>query len=642
MPDKKRNSRVLSILHNLTVALALLIGSAFLPASARAASTITVTTNADNTNADMFCSLREAVVNSNNDAMTHTDCLVGGSGNDTITFTNGITTITLTSTLPGIADPAGTTINGGGDVTISGNDLSRVFWIETGAILTLNNITISNGKCTNCNGGGVYSSGGSLFVTNSTFSNNQQGISIYGGTISITNSTFTGNYSTYGGAVNSFGPGSVLTIMDSTFSDNSAPNGGGSAVYNGGIMTITNSAIINNTNSGGGAGSIYNDGTESSTIEHSTFLGNSASTGAAIYNNTATLTLANNTFSGNTVLNVGGGVSNVSGTLTIINSTFSGNSAINGGGDVYQYGVSSTVTLDNNILANSSGGGNCVINDGTVAGNNNLIEDASTACGFTNDVNGNIIGSDPKLSALTGSPAYFPLLVGSPAINTGDDTICVSTPVNNTSQNGIPRPQGAHCDMGSYERFVTLTLRSAGAYDGWVLESAENSTLGGTLNTTTTTFNLGDEIGDKQYRTILSFNTAGLPDNAIITRVTLKIKKQGMVGSNPFAILGGLKVDIRKPFFGTTIGLVVSDFQAAAGKSAVGTFGVTPVSNWHSALLNATGRAYVNKTGTTQFRLRFYKGDNDDGSADYMKFYSGNYLYAASRPTLVIEYYVPE
>ncbi len=27
--------------------------------------------------------------------------------------------------------------------------------------------------------------------------------------------------------------------------------------------------------------------------------------------------------------------------------------------------------------------------------------------------------------------------------------------------------------------------------------------------------------------------------------------------------------------------------------------------------------------------------------ADYMKFYSGNYLYAASRPTLVIEYYIP-
>jgi hypothetical protein len=100
-------------------------------------------------------------------------------------------------------------------------------------------------------------------------------------------------------------------------------------------------------------------------------------------------------------------------------------------------------------------------------------------------------------------------------------------------------------------------------------------------------------------------------------------------------------VDIRKPFFGATLGLVASDFQAAAGVSAASTFGGTPVSNWYSAVLNAAGRANINKTGTTQFRLRFYKDDNDDGNADYMKFFSGNYTGVASRPTLIIEYYIP-
>jgi hypothetical protein len=68
---------------------------------------------------------------------------------------------------------------------------------------------------------------------------------------------------------------------------------------------------------------------------------------------------------------------------------------------------------------------------------------------------------------------------------------------------------------------------------------------------------------------------------------------------------------------------------------------VTPVSNWYSALLNAAGRAYVNRTGTTQFRLRFATGDNDDNGADYMKFFSGNVTTASARPTLIIEYYVP-
>ena len=49
----------------------------------------------------------------------------------------------------------------------------------------------------------------------------------------------------------------------------------------------------------------------------------------------------------------------------------------------------------------------------------------------------------------------------------------------------------------------------------------------------------------------------------------------------------------------------------------------------------------MNKTGTTQFRLRFLTDDNNDNAADYMKFFSGNYATASARPTLIIEYYVP-
>jgi hypothetical protein len=66
-----------------------------------------------------------------------------------------------------------------------------------------------------------------------------------------------------------------------------------------------------------------------------------------------------------------------------------------------------------------------------------------------------------------------------------------------------------------------------------------------------------------------------------------------------------------------------------------------PVASWYSANILSTAFARINKTGTTQFRLRFAKDDNDDGAADYMKFYSGNYLYANYRPSLVIEYYLP-
>lgn len=185
----------------------------------------------------------------------------------------------------------------------------------------------------------------------------------------------------------------------------------------------------------------------------------------------------------------------------------------------------------------------------------------------------------------------------------------------------------------------TLTVQSVGTYDGWVLESTETSGVGGTMNSAATTFNLGDDASNRQYVGILHFDTSSLPDTAVVTSATLKIKKYSLTGTNPFTILGNLMVDMRKPSFGA-VDLAVGDFQAAAGKVAVAVFG-TPVNNWYSAVLNSSGRNYINLTGATQFRLRFTTDDNNNGVADYMKFYSGDHGNAGVWPTLVIEYYVP-
>ena len=45
-----------------------------------------------------------------------------------------------------------------------------------------------------------------------------------------------------------------------------------------------------------------------------------------------------------------------------------------------------------------------------------------------------------------GSPAYFPLLAGSPAIDAADDGYCPAT-----DQIGTVRPQGGGCDIGAIE-----------------------------------------------------------------------------------------------------------------------------------------------------------------------------------------------
>jgi hypothetical protein len=46
-------------------------------------------------------------------------------------------------------------------------------------------------------------------------------------------------------------------------------------------------------------------------------------------------------------------------------------------------------------------------------------------------------------------------------------------------------------------------------------------------------------------------------------------------------------------------------------------------------------------SGTVQFRFYFSLDDNDDSGADMLRILSGNYLNAAFRPVLVIDYYIP-
>ncbi len=189
---------------------------------------------------------------------------------------------------------------------------------------------------------------------------------------------------------------------------------------------------------------------------------------------------------------------------------------------------------------------------------------------------------------------------------------------------------------------ITKIFYSTAAQDGWILESTETSNTGDTLNSTASTLNLGDDSAKKQYRAILSFNTSSLPDNAVITKVTLKLKRQGVAGGgNPVAMFQGFMVDIKKGTFGTAP-LALADFKATASKT-VGPQSPALTAGWYN--LNLTpAKAYVNRlatnSGLTQMRLRFKLDDNNNAVANFLKLYSGN-AGAANRPQLIIEYYVP-
>jgi hypothetical protein len=184
-----------------------------------------------------------------------------------------------------------------------------------------------------------------------------------------------------------------------------------------------------------------------------------------------------------------------------------------------------------------------------------------------------------------------------------------------------------------------IVFISDGALDGYVLESAETSSLGGTRNATAPIFRLGDDATNKQFRAILSFNTAGLPNAAVVTEATLMIRRKALIGTDPFGTHGPLLADINGRF-GSSTGLEIGDFEALAGATAIATFDPVPDHLFYSAGLNTQGRSLVNRVGPTQFRLYFTADDNNDLIADNMKFASGNAL-AAQRPKLRVRYFVP-
>lgn len=451
--------------------------------------TVTKTTDTNDGACDADCSLREAIVAANATA-----------GADIVTLTSGSTYIlsiagagenaSATGDLD-VTDAAGVTINtsGAGTATIDANDIDRILDVRPGGALTLTNITITDGSAST-NGGGLFVDGsttitGGAFTANAATAGSDGGaIYVNSGTVSISGTTFDSNSSTDdGGAM--YLIGGTTTITGATFSGNTGSDIAGAIRIDADNTSISNTTFSNNTSNSintlpgvGGGGIFINETADTTTITLSTFNGNTTSRatsarGGAIYNEGTNVVVANSTFTGNTAAEtVAGAAGDVAQggavfqddtgpdpSLTLYNVTFSGNSTtVTGagtasGGTIYKNTATGTITLANTLVANGTAGGaanNCSGSAITDGGNN--IDFNGGGCGIANSAN-------PNFGALTGSPAYFPLNLGSPAIDTGSNAVCANAFVNNQSQNGLTRPQPAAgtCDIGSFERIGDTT-----------------------------------------------------------------------------------------------------------------------------------------------------------------------------------------
>jgi CSLREA domain-containing protein len=198
---------------------------------ARAAN-ITVDTLLDENDgscSDGDCSLRDAIQLANAD--------------DTIDFSvTGVTTLEL-GDIP--LDKSLTILGpGNNNLTISGDNNSRIFYIYDSIPVTISDVTIADGYADD--GGGIYNLG-SLTLLHSIISNNSStddGGGIYNGTgtLYVEQSAFISNTAEYGGGIKN--QDATATLINSTFYSNYADRRG-SAMDSGGIQDGSNVTINN-------------------------------------------------------------------------------------------------------------------------------------------------------------------------------------------------------------------------------------------------------------------------------------------------------------------------------------------------------------------------------------------------------------
>jgi CSLREA domain-containing protein len=489
------------------LAAALLVSLA-LPAGA-AATTIDVTSTADNKTDDQLCTLREAVDAANTNAAVNpaggNDCPAGQAGPAIDTIVLGFATYALTGAagdganasgdldIEGTAGPAA--INGQGPAVsrIDANDNDRVLEVSDAGSLTLRHLTVTDGTVADEFGAGINAPFAVLTLDdvvvsantiNGTNANNMKGAGI----ATLRDLTMTDS---------TVGPNNVIL---SSGAGAGTPRGGGIFLGSGAATTIDRSTIAQNGILGAAG---------------QTLLGGAIATFGA----EADLTITNSTINDNALLGGttrhGGGVyweeEGDDDTLRVTNSTFEGNgvgSFQNGGGIYIDGGTGNTIafsTFGPTAPADMNGAG--VYLDGGGVGVRGSVFETNTnddcggglpgSLGFNVEKSGNDCFFTDATDLLTttqildgagladngGPTKTIELFASAPAIDTIPAASCLGADGTALTQDqrGAPRPDDGdgdstpECEAGAYERVA------CGGVQAKVIGTPGNDTLSGTV-----------------------------------------------------------------------------------------------------------------------------------------------------------------
>ena len=538
------------------------------------------------------------------------------------------------NTYANIADNGGAIYNAGHIAKIASSILSRnqarkaggaIY--NTGVIDSIVSTAMSYETVTNGAGGAIYNATGAVIgsidrasaMKGNSVTNGNGGAIYNDGEITINGATLASNKVTNGlggaiyngvnGVVEFNNVSSGKKTYTTTFSSNTAKEGG--AIYNEGEMNVQAANYTSNkaTSEVTGGGAIYNKGKVMSVEAASKFTGNTAANGGAIYNEgEGSLTLEKVTFGdakkdklGNKATLNGGAIYN-KGTVSIADSVLSRNSAGANGGVIYS-DINSSVILENETLSANKAtlNGGAIYTMGSLVADNNVTFSSNSAVSggaiFAKD-NASVNISESKFTsnkATTGDGGAIALLTastienqisaeftnntaykgkGGAIYNAGNLKLGDTTFTNNFAMIGgsIYNDNGAILTIGEAVRFIfspakktkyTYTSQGGAIYNNGVLNIAGNDsiTLSGIKVTNDGGVIYNDEFGvisilNRNMELIFENNSAGKNGGAIynnkgtITLANTQFKSNSAENGGAVYNTGTLSIDDTVEFDG--------------------------------------------------------------------------------------------
>ncbi len=503
------------------------------------------------------------------------------------------------------------------------------FYVENGTV-NLNNAEVTENDANV--GGGMYANGGSITITNTFIKANTAN---NGGGIEITNK---GNVKVIGGEIS----------MHDTPND-------GAAIRNAGNLVIINTTLLQNkANNGAG---LFVTGNGTSVIQGAIFKDNLATNGAGIFNR-GDMNVTSSDFQNNQAKNQGGGIFNGTKGDKVTTSCFVGNIASQGGGVFSGFDLSAI----NNYWGSDSGPSGDGLGIGDSINKNVLYTPFSTTRCTPIEISIPIIPtqsatSTPETSTPSATPTletptlsvtstletptpsdtptletptltlptttFTPTSTPTPTSTATDTFTATSTPISTATATSTATPQPP--------TEQTLTIHSQPANDGWIWRNQKNRA---TTNKLSTAIQVSTTTNGQQYRSILSFDTSSLPDDAVITSVVLNLTSARNTTVN------SLVVDIKDGCFNGSCALTVQDYNAAASQSKAGIFTAISGSNSYVAEIGSSALSFINPKGITQFRIRLELPISQKLN-QILTFYSGNWQTANQQPVIEVKYYIP-